>query len=148
MPVRSRISRSGPRYAPASAMSGTWTGSRVTAMRPMLPSTAANRGAPGHLDHLRVEVVGRAEVELLGPLVVLVDGAAIRAGELDGAGDDGGEHGLEVERGADGLADLAERVSSSTERVSSAVRACSSVSRRAFSMAMAAWSAKVSSSSI
>jgi hypothetical protein len=30
------------------------------------------------------------------------------AGELDGARDDRLEHGVEVERGADGLADLAE----------------------------------------
>ena len=35
---------------------------------------------------------------------------AVGAGELVGAGDDRAEHGLEVERGAEGLADLAQRL--------------------------------------
>src|SRR5215468_9199262 len=37
------------------------------------------------------------------------DEAEIGAGERDGAGDDGFEHGLEVERGADRPADLTQR---------------------------------------
>ena len=46
----------------------------------------------------------------LGGLVELVDDPLVAAGELDRAADDGREHGLEIERGADGLADLAERL--------------------------------------
>ena len=44
--------------------------------------------------------------ELLGLLVVLVDRARVGAGQLVRARDDRGEHGLEVERRAEGLADL------------------------------------------
>ena len=64
---------------------------------------------PERLDELRVVVVGRAQLELLGGLVVLVDRAAGGAGELAGARDDRVEHRLDVERRADGLADLAQR---------------------------------------
>ena len=38
VPVRNRTSRRGPLYAPAWAMSGIWTGSCVTAIRPRMPS--------------------------------------------------------------------------------------------------------------
>ena len=48
-------------------------------------------------------------VEALRGLVELVDDPTIASGQLDRAADDGREHGLEVERGADRLADLAER---------------------------------------
>ena len=75
-----------------------------------------DRRAPGHGHHLLVEIVSGAQQERLGVLVVLVDGARVGAGELARAGDDRAEHGLEVQRGAEGLADLAERsVSCSTE---------------------------------
>ena len=47
--------------------------------------------------------------ELLGALVVLEDDAAVEPRELDGARDDGGQHRLEIERGADRAADLAQR---------------------------------------
>jgi hypothetical protein len=67
-----------------------------------------DRRPPSHVDHFVREIVGGAEEELLGALVVLVDGARFGAGELVGARDDGAEHGLEVERGAERLADLAE----------------------------------------
>src|SRR5262249_3164390 len=45
----------------------------------------------------------------LRTLVELVDDAAVASGQLNGAADDGLEHGLELERGADGSADLTER---------------------------------------
>ncbi len=48
------------------------------------------------------------DVERLRRVVVLVDGAAVRARKLAGAGDDGLEHRLDVERRADGPADLAQ----------------------------------------
>ena len=51
----------------------------------------------------------RAMHELLGLGVVLEHDAAIQAGELHGAGDDGRQHRLQVERRADRLAHLAER---------------------------------------
>ena len=50
----------------------------------------------------------RARRELLDAFVVLEDRAAVRVGELDGAADDGGEDGVEVERRADGAPDVAE----------------------------------------
>ena len=49
-------------------------------------------------------------MELLGPLVVLVDGARVGPGELAGVGNDRVEYGVEVEGGAEGLADLAQRL--------------------------------------
>ncbi len=75
---------------------------------PHVAFPAPDRGSPGHLDHRLVEVVGGAEVELPGPLVVLPDGAPVGAGELVGPRDDRAEHGIEVEGRAEGLADLAE----------------------------------------
>ena len=52
----------------------------------------------------------------------------MRAGELNRPRDDRREHGLELERRADGLPDFAKGGELSTERVNSCVRACSSVS--------------------
>jgi len=52
--------------------------------------------------------VGGTQRELFGALVVLEDRAAVGAGELAGAGDDGVEHRLDIEGGGDGSADLAE----------------------------------------
>src|SRR5258705_9964600 len=49
-------------------------------------------------------------VKALEGLIDLVDDAAVAGGELDRAADDGRQHGFEVERGADGLADLAQRL--------------------------------------
>ena len=65
-----------------------------------------------------------------------------RPREPDGVRDDRRQHLLEVERGGDGLADLAERLQLARSR------SCSSSNRRAFSMAITAWSANVSSSAI
>jgi hypothetical protein len=53
--------------------------------------------------------VGSPEEQLAGALVVLVDGARVGPGEPVGAGDDGAEHGLQIERRAERLADLAQR---------------------------------------
>ena len=64
--------------------------------------------ASPQLEILVVEVVRGAERELLGRLVVLVDRPAIGARELSGAGDDGRQHRVEIERRADGPADVAE----------------------------------------
>ena len=59
---------------------------------------------PPQLEILIVEIVRGAERELLGRLVVLVDRAAVGARELGGAGDDGRQHRVEIERRADGPA--------------------------------------------
>src|SRR5262249_28646350 len=48
-------------------------------------------------------------LEGLRKLVELVDDPAVATGELDGAADDGLEHGLELECGADSSADFTER---------------------------------------
>ena len=63
-----------------------------------------------HVDQLIGQPVGRAQVELLARLVVLPDRSAVHAGKLDGAGDDGGKHRLQIERRAYCLPDLAERL--------------------------------------
>ena len=149
MPVRSRTSRSGPLYAPASAMSAIWTGSRVTAMRPADALAAPDRRAPGAratTSSSRLWVARKQE--RLGPLVVLVDGAAsVPASWLARAT-------IVLSTVSRSSVELTawltspSACSSSTERVSSPVRACSSLNSRAFSMAMTAWSAKVSSRAI
>jgi hypothetical protein len=46
--------------------------------------------------------------ELLGALVVLEDHATVEPRQLDGPRDDGGQYHLEIQRGANGAADLAE----------------------------------------
>src|SRR5262245_44222812 len=54
-------------------------------------------------------MVARPQSELTRGLVVLVDDAAARPRELDGATNNSGKHGLEIECGADSPADLPER---------------------------------------
>ena len=71
---------------------------------------APDRRVLHHRDDLVGEIVSGAEDERLSLLVVLVDGARIGAGDLAGARDDRIEHRVEVERGAEGLADLAQRL--------------------------------------
>ena len=68
-----------------------------------------DRRRPERGELLRRHLVGGSRVKALGSLVELVQDAVVAAGELDRSADDGREHGLEVERGAHGLADLAER---------------------------------------
>src|SRR5437867_2377921 len=58
----------------------------------------------------QLESLRHAQVERLRGRVVLVDGAAVRARQLVGPHGDGLEHAVDVERRADGLADLAERL--------------------------------------
>jgi hypothetical protein len=72
--------------------------------------SASHRRLSGGGNHVLIEVVRGAQVELLGPLVVLEDRAPVGAGELVGPGDDRIEHGLELKRGAEGLADLTQRL--------------------------------------
>ena len=60
-------------------------------------------------DQLLAHAVGGADLEFVGRLVEDVDGAGIGRRQLDGLGDDRVEHGLQVERRIDRLADLAER---------------------------------------
>ena len=90
-------------------MSGIWTGWRVHrhAAQDALP--LADRRAPGEGHHLLGQVVGGAEVEGFGRLVVLEDGAGVGPGQLAGAGHDGLEHRVQIERRAERPADLAER---------------------------------------
>ena len=67
------------------------------------------RRRPEGLDEIRVVVVGRAQLEMLGRLVVLVDRAAGIPDQLTGARDDRVEHRLDVECRTEGLTDLAQR---------------------------------------
>ena len=64
---------------------------------------------PEGLDEFGVVVVGGAQLELLGGLVVLEDRAAVGARQLAGAGDDRVEHRLDVQRRAHRPTDLAQR---------------------------------------
>ena len=70
---------------------------------------ADRHGAQG-FDHVVVDVPARAEMEDPGGLLELVDRRAVGAREMPGLLGDGRQHTPEVERGADGLADLAERL--------------------------------------
>ena len=78
------------------------------------------------------------------PIIEDVDRSGLGAGELHCLGDDGGEHGLKIERGVHSLRDFVrERAARSTERPSWSVRWRSSFSSRAFSIAITAWAAKL-----
>ena len=132
-----------------SARSATWRGSRRSV-------ALADRGLaePDGLlvdrgDQARRHAVGGAQPEFCRASLEDVDRARIGAGELHRLGDDGRQHGFEIERRVDRLADLAKRL----QLLRPSARAprfarCSSSSRRVFSMAMTAWSAKVRSSAI
>ena len=100
----------GSRRRPCSPMSGISTGCRVTPARPTAPSPMGIGAERSDLDELRVEALRRAQVEHALRLVVLVDAAAVGAGQEVGARHDGRQHRLEVERRADRLADRAERL--------------------------------------
>ncbi len=50
----------------------------------------------GHVHEFLGHVLGGAQVEQLGRLVVLVDGSGLGARELHRARDDGGQHRLEI----------------------------------------------------
>ena len=73
------------------------------------PLALAHRRLARDLQIFLGEALGGAQVELLGRLVVLVDGSAGGAAELHGPGHDGREHGRELQRRADRLPDLAQR---------------------------------------
>ena len=62
------------------------------------------------LDVLVVEVVRGAKDELLGRLIVLINGATVGARELDSPGHDGRQHSLQVQRRANCLPDLSQRL--------------------------------------
>ncbi len=89
-------------------MSGISTGCRVTPARPTAPSPKGIAAARATSVELRVEALRRAQVEDALRLVVLVDAAPVGAGQEVGARHDGRQHRLEVERGADRLADRAQ----------------------------------------
>ena len=84
-----------------------------------------------------------AQPEVLGRVVVLVNGSTVRAGELGRAAHDRSQHGFQVQRRADRLTDLAERPQLTHRARQIWVRVSSSLNSRTFSMAMTAWSAKV-----
>ena len=84
-------------------------GSGVMASRPVAPSPLRSGAWRAISRYSSGEALGRAQVELLRRLVVLVDGPARGAAELHGPRHDGREHRLELERRADGLTHLAQR---------------------------------------
>jgi hypothetical protein len=66
-----------------------------------------SRSGPQHTEWLLLELQGHPQVKRSARLLELVDRGPVGPGELVGAGGDGGQHRLQVERGADGLADFA-----------------------------------------
>ena len=70
----------------------------------------ADTGRAQRRDELIGQPFGGVQVEHLGRFVVLMDGAAVHAGELRGPRHDRREHGLQIQRRADGLSDLAQRL--------------------------------------
>ena len=87
-------------------MSAIAAGRREAPDRPLSPGDGA--GAE-RLDELFGQAIRRVETELPPLLLVLVDRAAVDAGELRRERDDPAEDGLEVEGGADRLAHLGQR---------------------------------------
>ena len=132
-------------------MSGTWTGSRAAAARPMTPSPFWNRRRRASAPRLPLVVrCARPQPELLGGLVVLVDRAAVGPGELVRAGRRSSvstvsRSSVELTRPAD-LAQRRELLHRARQVRGSGPR--SSLNSRTFSIAMTAWSAKVWTSSI
>src|SRR5215475_6149367 len=63
----------------------------------------ADGSDPGDGHDPIVQVVGGPEPEFLRLFIVLVHRAAVGAGQLIGPGYDGGEEGVEIQSGADGL---------------------------------------------
>jgi hypothetical protein len=90
-------------------MSGIWTRLARHRHAPLDALTFADRRAPGEGHHLLVKVVGGAEVEGFGRLVVLEDRAGVGPGELAGPSHDRLEHRVQIEGRAEGPADIAER---------------------------------------
>src|SRR3972149_4377324 len=94
-----RPPRTGPSRRGGTGRSGGGAGRRE------LPGGALalpERRGPGNLEELFGEVLRRAQVEHLGVLVVLVDGAGVGARELRCPGHDRGEHRVQVQCRADG----------------------------------------------
>jgi hypothetical protein len=84
---------------------GRLAGHRGAAHGPF-PLVEGRRLQRGHDDG--IDVLGGADVERLAGHIVLVDGAAIRTREFPRPGHDRLQHGLHVQGGAHGPADLAE----------------------------------------
>ena len=84
------------------------TGTLVSAARPVAPCPQTKRGCPVSINQLFFHLVAGPKVKLLRRLIVLVDDAAIGSGKLNRVANDGAEHRLEIKRGADRLADLAQ----------------------------------------
>ena len=61
------------------------------------------------VDQLLIHAVGGAQMKFALPIVEDVDRAGLGAGELHRLGDDGGEHGFEIERRVHRLRHFAER---------------------------------------
>jgi hypothetical protein len=69
----------------------------------------AERSRPQRRDQDGVQIMRGPYMERLRRVVVLIDGAAVRTRELACPGDNGLEHGLDIERRTHRLADLTER---------------------------------------
>ena len=61
------------------------------------------------VDQFLIHAIRRPQVKLALRLIEHEDRAGFGAGELHSLGDNGRKHGLQIERGIDRLADLAER---------------------------------------
>ena len=73
------------------------------------PLPNADPCRPQHLNQLFFHPMRGPQSKLLGGFIVFVDDPAAGPRELDGAIDDSGEHCLQVQARADGLADLPQR---------------------------------------
>jgi hypothetical protein len=76
---------------------------------PLDALTFAGQRAPGERHNLRVKIVGGAEVEGFGRLVVLEDGAGVGPGKLAGSSHDGLENRVQIECRAERPTDIAQR---------------------------------------
>ena len=93
----------------SSCRSATWIG--CPGPSPAPDSDLRDDAAlPQGRDQFLIHAVSGAQIEFALPLVEHVDGSGVRAGKLCRLGDDGCQHGLEIERGIDRLRDFAERL--------------------------------------
>ena len=73
------------------------------------PFPSPNPGRPAGFGKGSARLSGRPVDELVGAVVILEHHAAVQPRQVDGARNDGGQHCLQIERGADSAPDLAQR---------------------------------------
>ena len=133
----------------SSLKSATWIGSRLREGLSDVRFVKADALLRQRVNQLLIHAVGGAQMKFALQLIEDIDRAGLGAGELHRLGDDGGEHGFEIECRVHRLRHFAERAqftrpSGQVHRCAGAIRPTVERSRSRST----AWSAKVSTSAI